>query len=466
MKQLFSIVLLMPLFIVAQEGIKFEEGLTWNQVLQKAKKDNKFIFVDCYATWCAPCKAMDKNVYPNDTVGQFFNEQFVSVKIQMDTSKADNEFVKGWYADASLIKKKYKVGAFPTYLFFSPNGNLMHRDVGGYTVIQLMSVGADALNPNMQYYKLLEMYHRNELDTAYMKALAKIVARVEGDGGKDLSHKIANDYINRLSTDALFTIDNIWLMYAHTRSSKDRGFAIFKDHSKRISETATGRRFTETACKDFVLGIINKEEIKPFTTTKQGKPDWQRIKSNVKKYGSLGDEAFTRFQPGILFKSEIEPELQINPDWNRILPLIDKLKLGRNAEFIVGSTVVYYRNNYKTEGCKNMVAAATYYADSFPTFLDARTLNSWAWEIFKFSNDKDELNKALAWSKRSNELDTNLPELIDTYANLLYKLGRVKEAISWQEKAVQQLAISGRKFPAINEGLEKMKRGEPTWPVK
>ena len=61
------------------QGIKFEEGLSWEQVKQKAKTENKFIFVDCYATWCAPCKMMDKYVYQNDTVGEFVKDKFIYV---------------------------------------------------------------------------------------------------------------------------------------------------------------------------------------------------------------------------------------------------------------------------------------------------------------------------------------------------------------------------------------------------
>ena len=44
------------------KGIHFVNGLSWQEVLQKAKAENKYIFVDCYATWCGPCKAMDKEV--------------------------------------------------------------------------------------------------------------------------------------------------------------------------------------------------------------------------------------------------------------------------------------------------------------------------------------------------------------------------------------------------------------------
>ncbi len=52
-------------------GIKFENELDWQQVLAKAKAENKYIFVDCYATWCIPCKKMDTDVYSSQKVGDF-----------------------------------------------------------------------------------------------------------------------------------------------------------------------------------------------------------------------------------------------------------------------------------------------------------------------------------------------------------------------------------------------------------
>src|SRR5437868_3744890 len=127
MRKIIAFLTIMPTLLYAQittndSGIHFQHGLSWEQVKIKAKAENKFIFLDCYATWCGPCKWMDLNVYPKDSIGQYMNERFISVKMQMDSSKNDNEEIKSWYASSKKIKNEFEVNAFPTFLFFNHNG--------------------------------------------------------------------------------------------------------------------------------------------------------------------------------------------------------------------------------------------------------------------------------------------------------------------------------------------------------
>src|SRR5688572_603672 len=97
MKKLLFLGLFMPLAVLSQNnGIQFEKGLNWEQVKAKAKKENKHIFLDFYTTWCGPCKRMEKEVYANDTVANFFNQKFISVQVQMDETEKDTDETKGW----------------------------------------------------------------------------------------------------------------------------------------------------------------------------------------------------------------------------------------------------------------------------------------------------------------------------------------------------------------------------------
>jgi tetratricopeptide (TPR) repeat protein len=92
------------------------------------------------------------------------------------------------------------------------------------------------------------------------------------------------------------------------------------------------------------------------------------------------------------------------------------------------------------------------------------SLNALAWDMFEKIADKNWLQDALKWSKQSVEIDPDNYQYLDTYANLLYKLGFKEEAIAKEEEA---LSLIGKKdaeaYKATEDVLRKMKAGEKTW---
>jgi len=119
----------------------------------------------------------------------------------------------------------------------------------------------------------------------------------------------------------------------------------------------------------------------------------------------------------------------------------------------------YYKLNKQWDNYSNAVI-------EYGEHLGKRTSaakNSQAWDVFLHSNEKKVLNSASDWmvSLVENKNDPNASSYMDTYANLLYKAGRKKEAISWQQKAVD-IASEKRKVGLIAT-LDKMKRGDATW---
>jgi len=90
-----------------------------------------------------------------------------------------------------------------------------------------------------------------------------------------------------------------------------------------------------------------------------------------------------------------------------------------------------------------------------------------AWDVFQYAKDRSVLNEAkkLVWSV-INKTTNPAPEDVDTYANLLYKLGNRKEALVWQEMAVRLVEKRPADDPtliAINANYRKMVAGEQTW---
>jgi len=224
MKRFVNILIYLPLITVAQErnGIQFEQNLSWQKIQDKAKVENKYIFVDCFATWCMPCKAMDKEVYTNEKVAQRINEQFISVKVQMDKTPYDDEFIKKWYYDAFAIQSNYTVTAFPTYLFFSPAGVPLHKGVGYKNPEQFISLVQDIFNPNKQYYCVLRNFEPGKMDTADMIGLAR--SFINSD--KELAGKIAADYLTRIAPAQLSQPYNLEFMTDFNENPKVQEIVI------------------------------------------------------------------------------------------------------------------------------------------------------------------------------------------------------------------------------------------------
>src|SRR5258708_37526579 len=63
-----------------QRAVSFERELSWEQILVKAQKEKKLVFVDVVATWCGPCKMMDRDVYSNQKVADEIRGNFIAVK--------------------------------------------------------------------------------------------------------------------------------------------------------------------------------------------------------------------------------------------------------------------------------------------------------------------------------------------------------------------------------------------------
>ncbi|HEY4287964.1 MAG TPA: thioredoxin fold domain-containing protein [Puia sp.] len=427
---LFSLPFLLNAQTGAQTtGIHFENLSGWNAVKEKAKQENKYIFVDCYATWCGPCKKMDKDVYTIDSIGQFFNSNFLSIKVQVDSSAKDNEEIQKWYTDAKAIQREYKITSLPTFLFFSPEGKLVHKGIGYQFPSAFSSLARNATNPQKQYFTLLEAFQRSKLAYTDMPELTNTALSNQDRMIADTISKVyVNGYLLKQKEAELYTKINLGIIANTIRTSHDKGFDLFYSHAEKVDAIMNEKNFSQHIV-DF---IVEKEEINTqlYTNGKPStdNPDWEAIHRRVKK--------------------------KYNTEYADRTVLWAKIKwLERKREW--------------SEYCKNVILKVEKYGPYlkiFPTanFPTNYVLNASAWDIFTHSTNSEDLKKALEWSATAITDSKPDASYFDTYANLLHKLGRDKEAIPYEEKATA-LDPSDK---VIAENLARIKKGEPTWPSK
>lgn len=90
---------------------------SYAQVLQRAQQENKYVFIDFYATWCGPCKRLDEVTYPDAKASELLNSM---IAVKWDAEKDP------WLATA----KQYKVSAYPTLIVLGPDGKEVDRHLG------------------------------------------------------------------------------------------------------------------------------------------------------------------------------------------------------------------------------------------------------------------------------------------------------------------------------------------------
>lgn len=125
--------------------VSFSKKRSLKDVLKDAKSRNKYIMLDFMATWCGPCKKMDKYVYTDDAVGKALNNVVISVKIQVDKTNFDSKYVKSWHADAARLTEEYAVTGLPTLIFLTPDGKVAKKVVGGVDAATLIAHVNDVL---------------------------------------------------------------------------------------------------------------------------------------------------------------------------------------------------------------------------------------------------------------------------------------------------------------------------------
>ena len=109
------------------DGIKFED-CSFAEALTKAAAEGKRVFMDCYTSWCGPCRKMSNEVFVLPEVGGYFNEHFVSIKMDME---------KG---EGPALAKKYKVNAYPTMLVLDKDGNVLNTVLGARSAKELLQL--------------------------------------------------------------------------------------------------------------------------------------------------------------------------------------------------------------------------------------------------------------------------------------------------------------------------------------
>lgn len=232
----------------SENGIHFFHG-TWEEVQKEAKDKKKMIFVDAFTEWCGPCKAMAANTFTDKMVGEFFNENFICYKYDMEKT------------DGPAFASKYGVTAYPSLFFINTKGNVLHKVVGYQKPEQLLDNGKIAIDPKNNFAALKSEYEAGTQDPDLLFNYAeRLYEQKEEDGCAAAAKKYF-----ATQTEADFVSDRNWkAIKLFVNDLDSREFQLLlklkKAFSKKYGDKAVEERISAICYANALYGLDNQDD--------------------------------------------------------------------------------------------------------------------------------------------------------------------------------------------------------------
>jgi len=220
--------------------------ISLDEAFAKAKLENKLVFLDCYAEWCAPCKMMDETVFSLKEVGDLFNSKFVFVKRDMEKGEGPE------------LKDRYNVRGYPTFIIFDSEGNILRRLSGGMApperfILEL----APFIDPSLAHETMVERYASGERDARLIRYYAASLRYTKRDSAFITMIK---DVFDELSDEEKI-LPEYWFIY--------EGYALRGTvYLPYLIENRS--RFNETIGEDVVTGMLVSRSTNGYSNVLSG----------------------------------------------------------------------------------------------------------------------------------------------------------------------------------------------------
>ncbi len=417
MKKLIVLMLLLPVLVMAQNkedvGVKFERGISadnWDELFSRAKAQNKYVFIDCYTTWCGPCTLAKKQIFPQKIVGDFFNKYFVSFTLQFDENIKDDSETISLRPIANAFSTLYKVNAYPTFLIFDNTAKPIHKFVGVGDADFFIENGSAIFDTLKQYYYLQQQYEMGRRDIKFTNTFFKNFVAQERQNTDTYLKAYLNDNIN------YFTKENGELFSSIYFYSDSFVLAQLYQNKQQWVEVM-GKQKVEKIIEQLIEQKLNKETI---------------INRNYDDRWSLVAARYRNIYPDYFDK------------------LLARIKV---------STYILEDCPHKALKAYNALIKDYPNTDTTSTLLYTYSLQS-----FYNSENKKLLFKSLEWIKKCVRAYNESLKYQNLYANLLYKMGNKEEAIEEEKKVVNKTDSLNKKY--YETILLKMQDNQPTWNIR
>lgn len=433
---------LLPLLGWAQQGINFEH-VSLEEALSQAQKENKLVFIDFYTDWCAPCKMMANGIFKETVVGDEYNKNYINIKVN-----AEKEGVQA--------AKKYGVNAYPTLMFVNKDGDVMYKKVGTTDLDGVLRMSKEALISLKSGSSLADLekeYPNNRTNEAFLKLYIDKSIQL---GSKP--YEAIEDYLKVQKSMKPNTSDmlDFYLDKASSMLIGGKAQQILEENFDEFMAICT--RNEERTVKQM------KERFLVNTRTaalQEKNPEYMKLFiSEWKKFEEENDE-----NQDLLVNYQLE-YLALSKDYSGYKKLakhyLDSLVTAKTLNEIKASDKAVYDEYIKKNADDYSISGR----GTKQQLLQGKEALEQVKKIGRVGgtylsipdNTKADYKQLLKWADYGITLlpDDNTMSIFK--GSILYKLGKVKQAIALKESILANMKPGDKKRTVVEAQIENMKK--------
>ena len=237
-------------------------------VFDLAKSQNKPVFIEVFSPTCHVCQAF-KPTFDQKAVGDFYNKNFVSYKLEIDSEEAQG----------FLGKQNIWVSSIPTLYFFDKNVKLQHIAVmseNRNSAQVVIDAGKIALNPTARVANYKARFQAGERSANFLTEVA-LMARIQKDTMLNIDAN--NAYFKTIKPNEYTSATNLLVL---EKSIMDAENPLFKYMINNLPKYYAVRKKAEvnTIAENILMWTLYSSRGQNFNSVKLA-----QIKSDLAKVG-------------------------------------------------------------------------------------------------------------------------------------------------------------------------------------
>ena len=431
------------------QGIKFEEG-TLQDMLAKAKAEDKLIFIDVYTQWCGPCKQVAAEVFPNKLLGTYYNENFINYKLDAESPEG-KEFVK-----------KHPIDGVPSFFYINGEGQVIHKLLGAKDVLGFLQE-AEMVDMYKKYGGIEVMEKAVKNGTATKELLYDYYQAANAET-KPLA---LNLYLKSLSTEELMNVNNRLVSHI-SLYDKDLMFRLADEivkfsHTDKFSDKKFANSFSFSIAfpVQYMIGFFLDQSIK------QGNRQWfnelLELKERFNGYNGwlLDGDWIVRNERGLFFATPEYIKLcymnqnRVDKEEFKVMVVdyMSKLMDEKPIDSLWRKDERPTLEVLKEDGIKGQEVTARYFFQKGD--MTAHNILKWTNYFWKESpSDKKIKRLCSEWVNYAYYMNPYNSSVAVLAANWLARIGYEKDAIKILETAIQVQKDMKNDNPQLYRTLE------------